>query len=66
MNKTQTIVLNDSVIQILYNKYLSSKPFLVRIYGWDDEPQEFRMNETEIQSMIQILDTTINNKSAES
>jgi hypothetical protein len=59
MNKSQTIILDDHVVKILYNEYLSSKPFLVRIYDWDNEPQEFRLSEQEIKNMIDLLDSIV-------
>ena len=53
--KINTIELDYDVIEIHYNELLSKKPYLVRIFNYDLEPQEIRLEKEEIKNLYNIL-----------
>jgi len=36
MIKTQTIILTDDTIELMHNDMLSSRPYLLRLTGWNN------------------------------
>lgn len=57
MVKSQTIIFEDNVIEILHNTLLSKNPFLVRIYDYHNQPFEIRMNAEELKEMSEFIDS---------
>lgn len=55
MTKIRTIVLEFDLIEIHYNNMLTHKPYLVRIFNYDNEPNELRLNEIELDNLYVIL-----------
>jgi hypothetical protein len=56
MTKLRTIVLEYDLIEIHHNKNLKNKPYLVRVYSYNnDDPHEIRLNETELKDLYKIL-----------
>jgi hypothetical protein len=56
VTKLRTIVLEYDLIEIHHNKNLKNKPYLVRVYSYNnDDPHEIRLNETELKDLYKIL-----------
>jgi hypothetical protein len=56
MTKLHSIMVDDRVIEIHYNDILKNKPYLVRVFDYNNYyPNEFRLNETELQDLYKIL-----------
>jgi hypothetical protein len=55
MTLIRTIVLEYDLIEIHYNPILKKKPYLVRIYNWNNEPEELRLEQNEIDNLYNIL-----------
>jgi hypothetical protein len=56
MTLTKTIILEYDLIEIHYNSILKKKPYLVKIYNWNnDEPEELRLEKKEIDNLYNIL-----------
>lgn len=47
-SKIQTILLEDDVIEILYNTRLSKNPYLIRMINYHGVQYEIRANEKDI------------------
>jgi len=49
-------MLDYDLIEIHYNTILKNKPYLVRVYNYNDsEPTEVRLQETDLEYLYQIL-----------
>jgi len=49
-------MLNDRVIEIHHNLNLKNKPYLVKVFDYNNYyPNEFRLNETELKELYKIL-----------
>lgn len=55
MTKIRTIVLEFDLIEIHYNPILTKKPYLIRIFSYDNEPNELRLEEHELTDLYKIL-----------
>jgi hypothetical protein len=56
MTKIQSLLVDDKVIEIHYNTVIKNKPYLVRVFDYNNYyPNEFRLNETELQDLYKIL-----------
>jgi hypothetical protein len=56
MTKVSTIVLEYDLIEIHYNKNLKNKPYLVRVYSYNNsDPSELRLDSIEIKNLYKIL-----------
>jgi hypothetical protein len=56
MTKLRTIVLEYDLIEIHHNKNLKNKPYLVRVFSYNNsDPHEIRLNETELKDLYKIL-----------
>jgi len=55
MTLIRTIELEYDLIEIHYNPILKKKPYLVRIYNWNNEPEELRLEQNEIDNLYNIL-----------
>lgn len=50
------IELDCEVIEIHYNPYLKTKPYLVRVFSYINfDPEELRLDEEEIKNLYNIL-----------
>jgi len=58
MTKTMIncIDLDFQMIEIHHNKLLTNKPYLVRVFQYNNfDPEELRLDETEIKNLYNIL-----------
>jgi hypothetical protein len=56
MTLLRTLNLEYDVIDIHYNELLKNKPYLVRVFSYNNtDPRELRLNEEEIDKLYQIL-----------
>jgi hypothetical protein len=56
MTKIRTIELEYDLIEIHYNKNLKKKPYLVRVYNYNDsDPNELRLEEKDLKNLYAIL-----------
>lgn len=56
MTLFRTIVLEYDLIEIHYNKKLKNKPYLVRIFSYNNsDPSELRINSSELKDLYKIL-----------
>lgn len=52
----QTLELEYDLIEIHYNANLNNKPYLVRIFNYNNnDPEELRLDEQDIQNLYKIL-----------
>jgi hypothetical protein len=51
----QTIILDDNIIEILYNENLSKNPYLIRFFNYDNQTYEMRASEQELKQLSEIL-----------
>lgn len=54
-NSTQTIIFEDSIIDIQYNCLLTKQPYLVRLYGYISEQYEIRMSRAELKQLTEFI-----------
>jgi hypothetical protein len=59
MTKIKTLNLEYDIIEIHYNPKLKNKPYLVRVFNYNNNyPDEFRLNEEDVKkNLYQILKT---------
>jgi hypothetical protein len=56
MTKIRTLELEYDLIEIHYNSNLKNKPYLVRIFNYNNnDPEELRLDEQDIQNLYKIL-----------
>lgn len=55
MTKLRTIVLENDVVEILYNKNLSKKPYLFRLVNYNNELYEMRADENDLKELGTII-----------
>jgi len=56
MTKIRVIELEYDLIEIHYNSLLQNKPYLVRVFNYNNnEPEELRLDEKEIKNLYNIL-----------
>jgi hypothetical protein len=55
MTLIRTIELEYDLIEIHYNPILKKKPYLVRIFNYDNESEELRLEENELNNLYLIL-----------
>ena len=51
----RTLVLEYDIIEIHYNSILKNKPYLVRVFNYDNEPTELRLDKKDIDKLYYIL-----------
>lgn len=56
MTLIRTVELENGLIEIHYNPILKKRPYLVRIFNWDNEPQELRLEKNQIDNLYNILE----------
>jgi hypothetical protein len=56
MTLFRTIVLEYDLIEIHYNKRLKNKPYLVKVFSYNNsDPHEIRINNSELKDLYKIL-----------
>lgn len=56
MTLVRTLNLEYDLVEIHYNPVLKNKPYLVRVFNYNnDEPEELRLDEKEIKNLYKIL-----------
>ena len=56
MTKLRTIMLEYDLIEIHYNKNLKNKPYLVRVFSYNNsDPHELRLSEDDLKNLYDIL-----------
>lgn len=62
MTKIKTIVLENDVIEILYNKNLKRKPYLLRLVNYNHELYEMRADENDLKELSLILENIVSER----
>jgi hypothetical protein len=56
MTLFRTIVLEYDLIEIHYNKKLKNKPYLIRVFSYNNiDPHELRIDKSELKDLYKIL-----------
>jgi len=56
VTKLRTIMLEYDLIEIHYNKNLKNKPYLVRVFSYNNsDPHELRLSEDDLKNLYDIL-----------
>ncbi len=56
MTKIRTLDLDYDLIEIHYNPNLKNKPYLVRVFNYNNNyPEELRLDEKDIENLYKIL-----------
>lgn len=56
MTLLRTLELDYDLIEIHYNPILKSKPYLVRVFNYNNtDPNEIRLDDEEIKQLYQVL-----------
>lgn len=56
MTLIKTVELENGLIEIHYNAILKKRPYLMRIFNWNNEPKELRLEQNEIDDLYNILE----------
>ena len=59
MNKLSTILLENDIIEILYNENLSKNPYLIRLINFNNERYEIRASQEDLEELSAIIDDII-------
>ena len=60
-NPTNTIIFEDSIIEIQYNRLLTKQPYLVKLYGYISEKYETRMSRKELKQLSEFINWYLEN-----
>ena len=55
MTLLRTLILEYDLIEIHYNELLKNKPYLVKVFSYNNDPHELRLNEEEVNNLYQTL-----------
>jgi hypothetical protein len=56
VTKLRTIMLEYDLIEIHYNENLKNKPYLVRVFSYNNsDPHELRLSEDDLKNLYDIL-----------
>jgi hypothetical protein len=56
VTKLRTIMLEYDLIEIHYNENLKNKPYLVRVFSYNNsDPHELRLSEDDLKDLYNIL-----------
>jgi len=55
MTKIRTINLEYDLIEVHHNPLLKKNPYLVRIFNYNNDPEELRLDEQQIKNLYSIL-----------
>jgi hypothetical protein len=62
MCETKHIIFDDDIIEIMYNKNLSCKPYLIRFTNYSNESYEMRADVADLFSIIENILSTVDEK----
>ena len=60
-NPTNTIIFEDSIIEIQHNRLLTKQPYLVKLYGYISEKYETRMSREELKQLSEFINWYLEN-----
>jgi hypothetical protein len=57
MTLLRTLILEYDVVEIHYNELLKNKPYLIRVFSYNnkDDPTELRVDENQVNNLYQTL-----------
>ena len=57
MTLLRTLILEYDLVEIHYNELLKNKPYLVRVFSYNnkDDPSELRLDEEQVNNLYQTL-----------
>ena len=56
MTLVRTLNLEYDVVEIHYNELLNNKPYLIRVFSYNNtDPSELRLNEEQVDNLYQTL-----------
>ena len=56
MTLLRTLNLEYDVVEIHYNELLNNKPYLIRVFSYNNtDPSELRLNEEQVDNLYQTL-----------
>lgn len=55
MTLINTIILDHTIIEIHYNSILTEKPYMMKIFSYNDNTIEIRYNKEEIENFYKVL-----------
>mgnify|MGYP003332898516 CR=1 FL=1 len=56
MTLLRTIEFDDGVIEIHHNILLKNKPYLLRLFSYNNYPQEIRLDEQDVKNILKESD----------
>lgn len=60
-NPTNTIIFEDSIIEIQHNRLLTKQPYLLKLYGYISEKYETRMSREELKQLAEFINWYLEN-----
>lgn len=60
-NPTNTIIFEDSIIEIQYNRLLTKQPYLVKLHSYISEKYETRMSREELKQLSEFINRYLEN-----
>jgi hypothetical protein len=57
--KLGEIDYNGYIVEVHYNPNLKTKPYLIRIYSWNEFPYESRTDKLEFDELIELIEGVI-------
>lgn len=60
-NPTNTIIFEDSIIEIQHNRLLTKQPYLLKLYGYISEKYEARMSREELKQLSEFINWYLEN-----
>ena len=60
-NPTNTIIFEDSIIEIQHNRLLTKQPYLLKLYGYISEKYETRMSREELKQLSEFINWYLEN-----
>lgn len=51
----RTLVLEFDIIEIHYNENLKRNPYLIRVFSYNNDPVEFRIDESDMKNLYNFL-----------
>jgi hypothetical protein len=57
MTLLRTLILDYDLVEVHYNELLKNKPYLVRVFSYNnkDDPTELRVDENQVNNLYQTL-----------
>jgi hypothetical protein len=57
MTLVRTLILDYDLIEVHYNELLKNKPYLIRVFSYNnkDDPTELRVDENQVNNLYQTL-----------